>query len=359
MIALDLAGSEKRDTGYAYFENEEIITGTVKQDDEILEICKNHDIIAIDAPLTLPKGRKTIEERGPHYRECDLVLKKMNIRFFPISLGPMRMLTKRGISLAKKLKGKKVIEIYPGGSLDILGLKRKNIDVVRRFLNWKCAPKTIDESDAAIGLFTLWQHQQGFGIWADGKDGRILLSSPTIKITPTYAEAYGRKSRFKIKTSLGDKYLHDTGRLTGLLEGKALIENNKIVAINNIVLDSCIDEKIVEMWLKIWGFKKIKKQQKINDCRFDFESEGRYIEVKGVSYIKNQTGYFPDCFSTRAVKHFKQLRREDTVVFVARKKVKNIRINPEFPEIKKVFKSRMKKIYLEIKNNYILSKELK
>ena len=52
---------------------------------------------------------------------------KRGIRFFPITLGPMRMLTTRGIGLMKALtrRGYAVIEIYPGAAQDIFGIPRK------------------------------------------------------------------------------------------------------------------------------------------------------------------------------------------------------------------------------------------
>jgi len=85
-------------------------------------------VVAIDAPLSLPAGRKSIEQRtGVHLRECDKELLKRGIKFFPVTLGPMRKLTSRGILLRRILEGKhlKAIEVYPGGAQDILGIPRK------------------------------------------------------------------------------------------------------------------------------------------------------------------------------------------------------------------------------------------
>ncbi|RFT16427.1 MAG: hypothetical protein OP8BY_1605 [Candidatus Saccharicenans subterraneus] len=84
-------------------------------------------LVAIDAPLSLPPGRRDIEDRrGGHFRSCDLELRKRGIRFFPITLGPMRALTRRGLKLKSEFlrSGYEVIEIYPGGAQDIWGLPR-------------------------------------------------------------------------------------------------------------------------------------------------------------------------------------------------------------------------------------------
>src|SRR2546426_4817156 len=99
VVGLDLAGSVKRNPGFCIMdERMHCITKILHTDDEILKftIDAHPSVVSIDAPLFLPKGRKSIEDRGPpHFRECDKELLRMHIRFFPISLGPMRMLTTR------------------------------------------------------------------------------------------------------------------------------------------------------------------------------------------------------------------------------------------------------------------------
>jgi len=131
VIGIDLAGSPKRKTGICLLTDNIILScKIVYTDDEIFDYVKNYspDLIAIDAPLNLPPGRKTLEDRnGEHFRPCDRELLKRGIRFFPITLGPMRSLTKRGIALKTKLKRRKyiVVEIYPGAAQDIWKIPRK------------------------------------------------------------------------------------------------------------------------------------------------------------------------------------------------------------------------------------------
>jgi uncharacterized protein len=77
----------------------------------------------------LPPGRKSLEERtGVHLRKSDRKLLQRGIKFFPITLGPMRKLTTRGMALRGILeqKGFTVIEAYPGGAQDVLGIPRKS-----------------------------------------------------------------------------------------------------------------------------------------------------------------------------------------------------------------------------------------
>jgi predicted nuclease with RNAse H fold len=142
IVGLDLAGSEKRTTGFCYMsENLKCETFPLHTDREVRDatISARQDIISIDAPLCLPKGRKSLEQRGPpHLRECDRALLKMHIRFFPITLGPMRKLTARGIMFKKlfEKKGFRVIESFPGSAQDILGMprKQKGLEKLRRAL---------------------------------------------------------------------------------------------------------------------------------------------------------------------------------------------------------------------------------
>ncbi len=130
IIGLDLAGVETRPTGYCKLTNMKAETSLLYSDKEVLSKIKEvrPDVIAVDAPLSLPPGRKTLEERTSiHLRECDRELLRRHIKFFPITLGPMRKLTTRGMFLKKVLEEENfcVIETYPGGAQDVLGIPRK------------------------------------------------------------------------------------------------------------------------------------------------------------------------------------------------------------------------------------------
>jgi predicted nuclease with RNAse H fold len=131
IVGIDLAGSPKRNTGICSLTGMTIRSyATVYSDDEIISFIDKAqpEIVAIDAPLNLPPGRKNIEDQNDeHFRPCDRELLKRKIRFFPITLGPMRSLTVRGIRLKNVLqrKGYKVIEMYPGAAQDVWRIPRK------------------------------------------------------------------------------------------------------------------------------------------------------------------------------------------------------------------------------------------
>jgi len=131
VVGLDLAGVEDRPSGFCVLEDMNAKTCIIYTDEEILQKIRalKPDVIAIDAPLSLPPGRTSIEERTDmHLRKCDRELLKRGIKILPITLGGMRKLTQRGIRLKRLLEaeGFRVIEVYPGGAQDVLGIPRKS-----------------------------------------------------------------------------------------------------------------------------------------------------------------------------------------------------------------------------------------
>jgi uncharacterized protein len=196
VVGLDLAGSEKRNTGFCLMDGEmNCSVATLHSDDEILSGVFGADpsVVSIDAPLFLPLGRESLEVKGPpHFRECDKELLRMHIRFFPISLGPMRMLTARGIRLRKEIesKGFEVIESFPGAIQDLLRMPRKQAGLallVRALsdygLKFDRPLETMngDELDAAtsalVGLHYLNGEYLGIG---DPREGLMILPRPPV-----------------------------------------------------------------------------------------------------------------------------------------------------------------------------------
>ena len=134
IVGVDLAGSPRRPTGVCLLKGMRAKTSVAFGDEEILEIIREAqpDLIPMDAPLSLPSGRTTIHDRsGEHLRECDRELQRRKIRFFPITLGPMRMLTERGLALKTQIEkmGYRTVECYPGAAQDIWGIPRQKHDL--------------------------------------------------------------------------------------------------------------------------------------------------------------------------------------------------------------------------------------
>lgn len=133
IAGIDLAGSPARPTGVCILTGDRARTQLAFEDTEILDLIRaaGPDLVPIDAPLSLPPGRREIGDRnGEHFRPCDRELQRLGIRFFPITLGPMRMLTERGLRLKAQIEaeGFVPVECYPGGALDVWGLPRQQHD---------------------------------------------------------------------------------------------------------------------------------------------------------------------------------------------------------------------------------------
>jgi len=196
VVGLDLAGSPNRDTGACVMTGPRRLRAAVLHSDrEILEFVRaaRPDLVVIDAPLSLPRGRRTIEDRsGPHLRECDRELLRRKVPFFPLTLGPMRMLTVRGMKIAKALARRQVsvLEGYPGGSQDLLGWPRKKAGtkVLQRRLRREGLGGDLDlrslshdELDAVTIAWVGWNFRKGSGLLiGDPTEGLMLLPLPKL-----------------------------------------------------------------------------------------------------------------------------------------------------------------------------------
>ena len=188
VVGIDLAGSPGRATGACRLRGLRAETAVLFSDDEIAAFVRESrpELVTIDAPLHLPPGRRSIDDRnGEHYRPCDIALRALGIPFFPITLGPMRMLTVRGIALKQRLarSGFRVLEMYPGGAQDIWKIPRARRDrahlrsgLLRLGLRGLRSGATADELDAATGALVGRLFLQGRArVVGDFRTGAILL----------------------------------------------------------------------------------------------------------------------------------------------------------------------------------------
>ena len=174
-IGIDLAASPRRPTGVCRIRGRRVATANLFSDEEVLAFIARTapTYIGIDAPLFLPIGRCCLRNdctcpRDIHFRECDLELRRRGIRFFPITLGPMRMLTERGIHLAAILSsmGHTLLETYPGAAQDVWGIPRqRNISGLRRglkrFADFGRRSLSCHELDAVTCALLAKLHKQG------------------------------------------------------------------------------------------------------------------------------------------------------------------------------------------------------
>jgi len=191
VLGVDLAGVAHRPSGVCLLSGLEAKTALFYSDKDILDGVEKENpvLVTIDAPLSLPPGRESIHQRNrQHFRPCDLELKRRKIPFFPITLGPMRMLTERGIALKKKIEqlGIQTLEIYPGGAQDIWKIPRAKHDLegLRAGLQ-RLGIKGLDrkysthELDAVTAAFVGVLYLKGKAeIVGDFSSGAIILPFP-------------------------------------------------------------------------------------------------------------------------------------------------------------------------------------
>lgn len=186
IVGIDLTGSEKKKCGWAVLTNGQVNTRTIFTDHELIveTVRQNPAVISIDAPLSLPAGRISVYDTDPGrrefgiMRECERIMAKRGIRSYPSLIRSMQKLTERGIKLATEFRqmGLTVIESYPGGAQDILGIPRKGksipllVDGLRAFgLRgvFDQAGVTHDELDAItaaiVGCFYLANRYEALG----------------------------------------------------------------------------------------------------------------------------------------------------------------------------------------------------
>lgn len=134
IIGIDLVSSEEKETGYCILKGNNAVTSRLKTDEEMIDqaILSGVDLVSIDSPLSIPRGRTSYFDDDPNReygitRLCERQLKKRGINSYPALIPSMQKLTKRGVELAKKFRnlGIPVIESYPGAAQDVMSIPRK------------------------------------------------------------------------------------------------------------------------------------------------------------------------------------------------------------------------------------------
>lgn len=125
IMGVDLAGKTSNPTGISVLDitkNERIKThlSTLFSDEEILKFVNlmHPSLIVVDAPLSLPKGRCCLEKDcdcaiGGHFRQSEREIRRYG-PVLPLTFTGMKMLTMRGVGLARALSGKyQIKETHP------------------------------------------------------------------------------------------------------------------------------------------------------------------------------------------------------------------------------------------------------
>jgi predicted nuclease with RNAse H fold/dephospho-CoA kinase len=138
-VGVDLTGSETKPSGFCVLDGAHATTQLIGPDDDMVAaiLAAKPDIVSIDSPLCLPRGRIHVGDDDPGratygiMRQSERTLKRRGINVYPCLLPSMQRLTERGIRLANRLRkmGVPVIESYPGAAQDIMGIPRKGAGI--------------------------------------------------------------------------------------------------------------------------------------------------------------------------------------------------------------------------------------
>ncbi|RLI63469.1 MAG: DUF429 domain-containing protein [Candidatus Asgardarchaeum californiense] len=182
VVGIDLAVYERNPSGICIIKNKDENTLFVKTlllytDDEIIDFVSKQiaDVVAIDAPLTMPiKGAS---------REIYGLMRKKGMRAFPELFGFMKKLTERGIRLASAVKkyNIQVIEIHPRSSLFNMNVSRKDLFAAFPWLK----NLTKDEIDAFVAAVTGLAYLLNEYEELSGIDGSIIFPSQSFMMLLT------------------------------------------------------------------------------------------------------------------------------------------------------------------------------
>lgn len=199
IMGIDLSAKTENDTGITIIHHNKLFFKTVFSDEEILTEIINEGpvVVAIDAPLSLPKGRCCLEKeckcsiRG-HFRHSDKKMRKFG-GVLPLTFYGMKLLTHRGIQLKKSIKTVmgnnlklKIIETHPRTSGKIMGLgqdKQTTFNALNNFflVNKKADELTNHEIDSALAALTgVYYIFEKFKELGDPSEGTIIIPETEI-----------------------------------------------------------------------------------------------------------------------------------------------------------------------------------
>lgn len=202
VVGIDLTGGETRASGWCRLEGCQALTRLLHTDADLIQttLDAKPNLVSIDSPLSLPKGRITTSDDDPGRkvygitRYCERALKKRGINVYPCLIKSMQGLTNRGIQLARAFRGFgiPVIESYPGAAQDIINIPRKraSLELLKNglaefgikgdFLENEISHDELDAiTSAIVGLF-FWSGK----FEALGSNEEEFLIIPDVDISP-------------------------------------------------------------------------------------------------------------------------------------------------------------------------------
>jgi len=182
---VDPAAADGRESGIFMLEGDSYELLSAFSLREIIDAVKSADVVAVDAPLSLPAGRCCLEHdcscsRYGHFRRADLELRRYG-SVLPLTWRGMRELTMRGMKMAETLgsMGVKVIETHPRTADSVAGIS----GWMSRKLGIEDLEMSVHQRDALIGGAVAILYCRGdFIELGDPVEGTIILPSPGVEL---------------------------------------------------------------------------------------------------------------------------------------------------------------------------------
>nr|WP_255772455.1 DUF429 domain-containing protein [Methanothermobacter sp. K4] len=172
-----MAASDRNETGVAIINEGRVKVFSVFSFDEIIDAVKSADTVAVDAPLSLPRGRCCLRNdcscsRHGHFRRADLEIRRYG-SVLPLTWRGMRELTMRGIRIREALAshGVDVIETHPRTAERMM----KNAELQME-LDSHASAMSIHQRDALTAALVALLYSEGnFTELGDPSEGTIIL----------------------------------------------------------------------------------------------------------------------------------------------------------------------------------------
>lgn len=311
VVGIDLVSSEERETGYCILKGHHAETSRVKTDEEMIQMAidAGADLISIDSPLSIPKGRTTFWDDDPFRdefgitRECERILKRRGISSYPCLIPSMQKLTQRGMLLAQKFRerGIPVIESYPGAAQDIMCIPRKQagleylieglkeFGITGDFIDIQVSHDELDAITSAIVGCFFWSGK----FEALGNDDEEYLFIPDLNgddkswLSRSIVGLSGSLGAGKTTASAGlTEQGYAYSRFSLVLEQLLKDKNQKVSRSSLQALGSEIRETKGQRWLGKQALRLVEGEPKIviDGLRFP-EDHALFVETFGPSYL--------------------------------------------------------------------------
>lgn len=201
-VGIDLAGVEHRETGVAVLRAGRLaLLATAGPDAEIMALVEASGpraIVAINAPLTFPRGRCCMDDAcacrqdpGTRSRQIERDLLRMRVPILGMTL--IKVLARRGRRIGEALRaaGREPLEVYPFGTLRLLGLpsrgkrtaegRRRIHDALRPLVPGLDHPRaSAHELDAVVCALTA-------RLWVEGRTTTVGAPDEGLLVIPSAA----------------------------------------------------------------------------------------------------------------------------------------------------------------------------